>query len=207
MAEIKNSWLPEVYTKFLETSSLLQRWRVPHRIISITTIIAGGVAFFNPEYANYLYQPQVLLTEALAYIAAYPHANLPNFNIGGRRLHKQLYEEALGIFRTEGWETKGVSKNKTINRVNKVLDYTRDLAPVDSGFNPSLAPSERFYSFPKTEKQLGRLSNADRQVLRKALIFSESFWQEAPGYKAVEMVKGIKTHLAILSSVGYHSLF
>lgn len=201
MAEIKNSWLPEVYTNFLETSSHLQRWRIPHLTVLVTSTIAGGVAFFNPEYANYLFQPQVLLTETLAYIAVYPHANLPNFNVRGRRLHRQLYEQALNISQTEGFSQKG-SKNKIINTVKGILSYTSILAPVNNSFDPRLAPSERFKFFPTSEEELDKLSHTDMQVLRKALILAEPYWQRLGGYKAEEVLEGIKAHMAMLSSVG-----
>lgn len=202
MAERQNSWLPEAYTNFLETSSHLQRWRIPYRIILATSTVAAGMAFLNPEYANYLLQPQVLLTEALAYFATYPYSRIPNLNAPGRRFYKELHQQALNIFQIEGWPTKGVSKNQAISRVREVLDYTCDLAPVDNRFNYNLSPSERFRSFPKTQEELVSLSGTDRQVIRKALIFGESFWQEAPGYKAAEMVRKTRDHLAMLSNVG-----
>lgn len=206
MAERK-SWLPEAYTNFLDTNSRLQRWSIPHRIILATSTVAIGVAFLNPEYANYLFQPRVLLAETMAYIATNPYIRIPNLNVQGRRLYKELHEQALNIFQTEGWPIKKVSKNQAISRVGKVLDYTNNLAPVDNWFNYGRKPSERFSSFPETEEQLAMLSNTDRQVLRKALIFSESYWQEAPGYKAAEMIQRIRAHLAILSGIGSHFQF
>lgn len=205
MAERK-SWLPEAYTNFLEINSRLKRWSIPHGIILAASTVAAGVAFLNPEYASYLLQPQVVVTEILAYIAVYPHASLPNLNIRGGRLHQQLYEQALNISRIEGFPQKG-SKNKTINTVKNVLAYASALSPVNNSFNPALPSSERFKFFPSSDEELDKLSHTDRQVVRKALILAEPYWQGLGGYQAEEVLGEIKTHLALLSSVGNHLLF